>query len=658
MKMIRKLLIANRGEIARRVARTARAEGIATVAVFSDADAGAAHVAEADEAVRLGPAASAESYLRVDAVLEAARRTGADAVHPGYGFLSENADFAEAVIAAGLTWVGPPPAAMRALGAKAPARQVAAALDIPTVPGYDGDDDGADRLIAEAARIGAPVLIKASGGGGGRGMRRVDDLADLPAAIASARREAVASFSDARLLLERCVERPRHIEVQILADAHGHVVHLFERECSIQRRHQKIVEEAPSPAVSPALREALGDAACRLARHVGYVGAGTVEFLVAGEGAEQAFYFLELNARLQVEHPVTELICGVDLVGLQLAIAEGKPLPFTQADLAPRGHAIEVRLCAEDPLRDFLPGTGRVLAWDVGGDGVRVDAAVRAGDEVSPHYDSMLAKIIAWGPDRGAARRRLARALDHAWVPGVVHNLPLLRDILSDAAFAEGDLDTSFLARRGLPRPPPEHPALAATLAAALAWRARSTGEVPAGWRLSGPAEDVDRWATGAVEMVVRAQQRGSALAVRVDDGPVAIAQVDGDRVTVEGHTRRVRSVTDGASATPTDGDTLYLHFGDGEAMLRLVPRFAPPAGAGDDPGTLSAPTPGVVRAVRVAAGDVVQAGEALVVLESMKVEHTLRAPSGGVVRAVLVDVGEAVAGGAVLVRLEADGGP
>ncbi len=656
--MIRKLLVANRGEIARRVFRTARAEGIATVAVYSDADAGAAHVAEADEAVRIGPAASADSYLRADALLEAARRTGADAIHPGYGFLSENADFAEAVLAAGLTWVGPPPAAMRALGAKAPARQVAASIGVPTVPGYDGEDDADARLIAEAHRLGAPVLIKASGGGGGRGMRRVDDLAELPAAIASARREAASSFSDPRLLLERCVDRPRHIEVQILADAHGHVVHLFERECSIQRRHQKIVEEAPSPAVSPALREALGDAACRLARHTGYVGAGTVEFLVAGEGASQAFYFLELNARLQVEHPVTELICGLDLVALQLAIAEGRPLPFAQADLAIRGHAIEVRLCAEDPQRDFLPGTGKILAWDVGGEGVRVDGAVRAGDEVSPHYDSMLAKVIAWGPDRAAARRRLARALDQAWVPGVVHNLPLLRDIVTDEAFAAGDLDTSFLSRRGLPRPPPEHPQLAATLASALAWRARATREVPAGWRLSGPAENVDRWSTGALEMTVATRQHGASVRVRVDGGDAVQVEVDGERVTVDGHTRRVRSVTDAAVATPSDGDTIYLHFGDGEAMLRLVPRFAPPAGAEDDPGTLTAPTPGVVRAVRVASGDVVSAGDPLVVLESMKVEHTLRAPAAGVVRAVLVDVGEAVAGGALLVRLDPAGEP
>jgi acetyl/propionyl-CoA carboxylase alpha subunit len=656
MTTIRRVLVANRGEIARRVMRTCRALGIHTVAVYSDADADAAHVHDADEAVRLGPAPSSESYLVAGAVLEAARTTGADAIHPGYGFLSENADFADAVEAAGLVWIGPPGSAMRALGAKAPARQLAARLGVPTVPGFDGEADD-EALAAAALTVGFPLLIKASAGGGGRGMRRVDRADDLADALASARREAVAAFGDGRLLLERLIERPRHIEVQVMADAHGHVVHLLERECSIQRRHQKILEEAPSPFVDEALRARLGELAVTLARAVGYRSAGTVEFIVDQGGAA---YFLEMNTRLQVEHPVTELITGLDLVALQLRIAEGRPLGLAQADIRAHGHAIEARVCAEDPNRDWLPASGLLRAFRVlEGDGVRVDAGFRDGDAVPVHYDSMLAKVIAWGEDREDAARRLHRALVGAWAPGLVSNLPLLRDVLVDEAFLAGDLDTGFLARRGLPRPVPMNTERGVVVGAALAFALRGTADgVPAGWRVDGPAWEEDRFAGPDQELVAatRAAPGGVDVAVGGVTRRVRVALVGSDaaRVDVDGHTRLVRFARSGGPGPLVDDETLWLHLGDAEAMVRLVPRLPPPASALADPGSCVAPTPGVVRQVRVAPGDTVAAGDVLVVLEAMKTEHALRAPEAGTVAAVRVAPGDAVDAGALLVRIEA----
>ena len=645
MRPIYKLLVANRGEIARRVLRTCRELGIRTVAVYSDADAGAAHALEADEAVYIGPSPSRESYLMGERVLDAARRTGADAIHPGYGFLSENAAFAEAVEAAGLVWVGPTPSAMRALGEKAPARRLAAELGVPVVPGYDGEDDSHERLVAEAARIGLPLLIKASAGGGGRGMRRVDSWEELEEALRSARREAETAFGDGRLLIERYVERPRHIEVQVLGDGRGHVVHLFERECSIQRRHQKIVEEAPSPAVDEALRERLGEAATRLARAVGYRGAGTVEFILDPHGA---FYFLEMNARLQVEHPVTELVTGVDLVAWQIAIAEGRPLTLLQDELQLRGHAIEVRVCAEDPSRGWVGGTGRLLRF-VLPDGVRADAGYVQGDEVGVHYDSLLAKLIATGPDRLTAARRLRRALGEAWIAGVVNNLPLLRDIAADEAFLAGDLDTGFLARRGLPRPPPVDLPRSAAVAAVIG-RALSATPLGAGFRIDGVHEDVDRWAMGDLAVETRLGREvavdGAARELRL------VALGDGSaRIVEAGVARTVRWARDGAGPLQ-DGETVYLHLGDAEGMVRLVPRFPAPKGLEPEPGTCAAPTPGIVRAVLVEEGQEVAAGAPLVVLEAMKMEHTLRSPADGVVLSVRVQVGEAVDAGAVLVRV------
>ncbi|HVK04571.1 MAG TPA: acetyl-CoA carboxylase biotin carboxylase subunit [Armatimonadaceae bacterium] len=437
-----RLLIANRGEIAVRILRACREHGVSPVGVYSEADRDAAHVALCDAALCIGPGPAAESYLRVDALVEAARRLGADAVHPGYGFLSENAAFAQACAEAGLTFVGPPASVIRTLGDKIAAKQLMAGAGVPVVPGYRGEDQGDARLRAEAEVVGTPLLLKAAAGGGGRGMRRVDDLAEFPARLDEARREAQAAFGDARVLLERYVERPHHVEVQIFGDTCGNVVHLFERECSIQRRHQKIVEESPSPALTSALRERITAAAVTAGRAAGYVGAGTVEFLVDGD----AFYFLEVNTRLQVEHPVTEMVTGLDLVRWQLLVADGHPLPLSQEEISTRGHAIEVRVYAEDPATGFLPSVGTIAAWDApSGPGVRVDSGYGAGDAVPPFYDPMLAKLIVYAASREAATARLRRALREFTVLGVRTNVPYLLAIAEHPAFAAGETTTAFL---------------------------------------------------------------------------------------------------------------------------------------------------------------------------------------------------------------------
>jgi acetyl-CoA carboxylase biotin carboxylase subunit len=660
MKTIHKLLVANRGEIARRIFRTCRDLGIRTVAVASDADVDLPYVAEADEAVRIGPPAPSSSYLSADAVIDAAKRSGADAIHPGYGFLSENAAFAQRVMDEGLIWVGPPPGAITGMGDKAESRRTAHAHGVPVVPGYDGDDESDDTFVREAARIGYPVLVKASAGGGGRGMRRVDDPADLLDAVASARREATSSFANGRLLLERYVLRPRHIEVQVFADTFGNIIHLGERECSVQRRHQKVLEEAPSPAVDAALRAKLGEAAVRVARAVDYVGAGTVEFVMSQDGE---FFFLEMNTRLQVEHPVTELVTGLDLVAMQIAVAEGRPLPIAQDEVRLRGHAIEARVNAEDPNRDWMPGHGPLVRFELpSGGGVRVDSGYESGDVVGIHYDAMLAKVIAYGPDRLIANRRLRMALDASWAPGVVTNLPLLRDIVRDESWIEGDLDTGFLPRRNLPRVPPANLERGALIASV--WAAAQRADVskdlatPAAWRVWGSDEVVDRWAQGEAEVEVGVRDcRGlwevrvgaeSARRVRITDrvGDVMRVEIDGLFSTV----RVARAAGDGAVE---DGDILYVHLGDGESMVRLVPRFPAPAGLESEPGSCVAPTPGVVRVVHVAEGDQVAKGQLLVTLEAMKMEHHLRAPVDGVVSAVRCVAGAAVDGGALLVKIE-----
>jgi len=648
---IQTLLIANRGEIARRVIRTCHDLGIGTVAVFSDADEGHAFVTEAGRAVRIGAPEPAQSYLDGEKILDAARRTGADSVHPGYGFLAENADFARSVVQAGLVWIGPPPEAIDAMADKAAARRLAAEHGIPTVPGFHDSQD--DAALAEAAdRIGYPVLIKALAGGGGRGMRRVDSAVDFASALAAARREATSAFGRGDVLLERYVSSPRHIEVQILADAHGNCVHLFERECSIQRRHQKLVEEAPSPGVDAALRERLGRAAVGVAQAAGYVGAGTVEFLVEGD----AFWFLEMNTRLQVEHPVTEEVTGLDLVALQIAIAQQEPLPFGQADLRLSGHSIEVRVYAEDPLRDWMPAAGTLLRVDIPqGAGIRVDAGYRGGDTVPSSYDAMLAKIIATGPDRAAATRRLASALRASWVPGIVNNLPLLRQIVGHPLWEDGDLDTHFLERAGLPEAPPLnllHGAIAATV---LGWSERRDHyPAPTGWRLHGRATQSDSWRCGDQLAHVTwsgGSEAGLAIAVQVgeerSEHQVIFRGRIGDRLEME---------VDGIVApwrVAVDGDRVYVHTGQAEAFVHLEPRFPLPIGASDAPGEAVAPTVGTVTAVYVTVGDEVEVGQRLAAIEAMKMEHSVVAGEAGVVVEVRVEPGDNVDDGAVLVRIE-----
>ncbi len=647
---MRRVLIANRSEIARRVARTCRALGLEAVAVYSDADRDLPFVREADLAVRLGSAPAKASYLSVDALIAACRASGADAVHPGYGFLSEDAAFAQAVIDAGLTWVGPPPAAMRAMGDKVAARALAESAGVPVLPGYDGADPSDEAFAAAAAGIGYPVLVKAAGGGGGRGMRKVYAPEALAEAVASARREAAASFGSGVVFLEKLVERPRHVEVQLMCDAHGGGVYLLERECSIQRRHQKVVEEAPSPAVDPSLRARLGDAALAIARAGGYVGAGTAEFLLAEDGS---FTFLELNARLQVEHPVTEEITGLDLVELQLRVARGEPLPLTQADVVASGHAIEVRLYAEDSLRGGVPSTGRLLRLDLpAGAGVRIDAGYASGDEVSPHYDPMIAKIIAHGSDRATALARLRRALEMAWAPGLATNLPLLRQLAASSEVETFAFHTGWLEASGLPVAPPLNLERGALVACALGWwRRQQSGSFPrplAGFRLAGPAVQTDRWRCGDSEVAVRWRAASVGLDVAVGDGDwqrVELLAVDGDavRLVVDGLHRTVR--------VAEVGNTTYVHFGDGEAFVARVPRFPPPV-VEVEAGSLIAPITGTVTAVLVASGDVVSRGQALVRLEAMKMEHTVTAPDDGTVDAVLAAEGTTVDEGAVLVRM------
>ena len=483
----RKVLVANRGEIAVRVARTCRAMGIPTVAVYSEADRGALHTRVADEAVEIGPAEASKSYLSFDALLAAAKRTGADAVHPGYGFLSQNGDFADAVAAAGLTFIGPPGPVHRRMGDKQGARRLMAANGVPVVPGYDGDDQSAKSLAAEAARIGFPVLIKPSRGGGGKGMRIVRIPADFEAALESARRESQGAFGGEAMVLEKFVEVSRHIEVQVLADTQGTTVHLMERECSVQRRHQKVVEETPSPALTPLLREGICAAGVAAAKAAGYVNAGTVEFLMAPDGA---FYFLEMNTRLQVEHPVTEAVLGLDLVRLQIEVAAGKPLPFAQADVVPRGHALECRLYAEDPWRDHMPSPGRVLYLSAPeGPGIRFDGGIAAGSSVTTDYDPLLAKVVTWGATRAESIERMRDALARTAVLGLTTNLALLQAIVAHPAFAAGELHTGFLDAHlaELPRPACPPPRVLAAAVAAAARRASSSSA-------SGPRRAPDPW--------------------------------------------------------------------------------------------------------------------------------------------------------------------
>jgi propionyl-CoA carboxylase alpha chain len=657
---IRKVLVANRGEIARRVLRTLRGLGIAGVAVYSDADADAPHVRDADEAVRIGPAPSQESYLRGDRLLEAARATRADAVHPGYGFLSENAAFAERCATAGLIFIGPPPAAIRAMGSKIEAKRIMAAAGVPVIPWVSGAglDDAA--LARDALAIGFPLLVKASAGGGGKGMRVVHDGGALGAALAAARREAHGAFGDDTLLVERYVERPRHVELQIFADAQGRVVHLFERECSIQRRYQKVIEEAPSPAVDAPLRRRMGDAAVAAAKAIGYIGAGTVEFVLAPDGE---FYFLEVNTRLQVEHPVTEMVTGLDLVQLQIEVAEGRPLPLAQDGVRLAGHAIEARLYAEDPANRFLPSTGTVLLWEVPDvPGVRWDAGVARRSEIGVHYDPMLGKVIAHGPSRDDAIARLVAALEGLGVAGVTTNRALLLAVLRHPAFTAGELDTHFIERHLPPqaRGPVRDPAADRVHAIVAALHGHETrrraggpvpSSIPSGWRNSRWRPQRVSFRIGSdtldVDYVAESRDRfrvdlaGSTSSAIVHDGAPhgLVLEIDGVR-------RRFTVVT--------AGDRVAVHSALGTTELLELPRL-PPARRTDVAGGCTAPMTGVVRAINVAAGDRVKKGQVLLVLEAMKMEHELTAQAEGVVREVRVEIGQMVDPDAVLVVVTTD---
>lgn len=661
------ILVANRGEIALRVMRTARRMGYRCVAVYSDADAGAPHCTVAPHgeygphtALRIGGAAPADSYLNIPALVAAAHASGAGAVHPGYGFLAESAEFAQACADAGLAFIGPPPAAIAAMGNKAGAKRLMLEAGVPCVPGYQGEDQSAQRMAAEARRIGFPLMIKAAAGGGGRGMRRVDDAGAFGAALASARSEALHAFGSAEIILERAIVEPRHIEIQVFADSHGNVVHMGERDCSVQRRHQKLVEEAPSPTVSPALRERMGAVAVAAARAIGYVGAGTLEFLLDADGA---FHFMEMNTRLQVEHAVTEAIAGVDLVEWQLLVAAGAPLPLTQAELDARraagGHAIEVRLCAEDPQQDFLPQSGKVLRWQAPA-GVRCDHALADGAQVPPYYDSMLAKLVAHGPDRAQALRQLRCALDGLVLLGLPSNRAFLAQCLAHPVFAAGQASTGFIAQH---LPAGKRTGTVATerllpaASALLAWHRsqRHAQRYPAelrGWSsshahaqplrftLDGAAHQASASAEGANGW--RIASAGAAASVRVE---VAEAGAGALLLSFEGQPAAVQFAADGAR----------LHFLlDGiEHMLDDLAE-APPRVTGNSAadGRIAAPMNGRVVALHVREGEQVSTGQPLLALEAMKMEHNMLATRDGKVSALATAVGTQVATGQLLLEI------
>jgi len=640
--MFRTLLIANRGEIACRIIATARRLGITSVAVYSDADSRAQHVRLADQAVRLGPAPALQSYLNIEAVLAAARASGAEAVHPGYGFLSENAEFAAACADAGIVFVGPSPRAISIMGSKSEAKTLVAAAGTPVVPGYQGADQADARLLAEAAALGFPLLIKASAGGGGKGMRLVTAAADFPAALAGARREAQSAFGDDRMLLERYLLSPKHLEVQVLADNTGHTLHLFERDCSVQRRHQKVVEEAPGPAVTAALRTLLGEAAVQTAKAIGYRGAGTVEFIAEGE----SFYFMEMNTRLQVEHPVTEAITGLDLVEWQLRIAAGEPLRLEQTEITCSGHAIEARVYAEQPRKQFLPSTGRLLRVAFPAD-VRVDAGVVTGDSVTVHYDPMLAKVIAHGADRPAALAALDAALAATEIAGVEHNVGFLRRVLAHPAFVAGTYSTGLIDSAGADLMPARDDvgALLAALALRHHGAAADVWARADGFRLNQPGGFEQALTCDGETVTVRLA--GTVGSVDGREYPLEDLVIDAERLRLRIGQQQVR-----ATAIVTEEAVHVVRSGAAERWL--VPRTdfdALSATAGAD--RVVSPMPGAVIAVMVQAGDTVAEGAPLLVIEAMKMEHTLRAPRAGRVATVVCGVGDRVEEGVELVQLE-----
>jgi 3-methylcrotonyl-CoA carboxylase alpha subunit len=665
--MFTKILIANRGEIACRVIKTARRMGIRTVAVYSDADAGARHVRLADEAVCIGAPPPRESYLVIDKIIGAALATGAQAIHPGYGFLSENEEFAEACAKNGIAFVGPPVSAIRAMGLKSESKKLMEKAGVPLTPGYHGDNQDAAYLKQQADAIGYPVLIKASAGGGGKGMRAVAKADEFADALASCQREAKSSFGDEHVLIEKYLQRPRHIEIQVFGDTHGNCVYLFERDCSVQRRHQKVVEEAPAPGMTPERRAAMGKAAVDAAKAVAYVGAGTVEFIVNQDGT---FYFMEMNTRLQVEHPVTEMITGLDLVEWQLKVAAGEPLPLAQEQLRIHGHALEARIYAEDPDKGFLPSIGKLihLAPPAETINVRVDTGVEQDDEISPHYDPMIAKLIVWDESRERALARMLQALADYRVVGVSNNIGFLSRLVACPAFAQADLDTGLIEReRGFLFPEGGEPPVEAWLVAALAelihdrqyaaaeaiagndphspWHARD------GWRVNSTAKREIRLRAGETEKVVNAAYAGTGIQLEFDGQSVGAAGhfVDGGQLRVDLGGRRI-------SATVVSANEKRHVFIDGVCHIfaAIDPLFHAGSGGGAE-GGLTAPMPGKVIALIAAAGARVEKGSPLLILEAMKMEHTIAAPAAGVVKSFLFSVGEQVSDGAELVEFEAD---
>jgi 3-methylcrotonyl-CoA carboxylase alpha subunit len=672
--MFRTLLIANRGEICCRVAATARRLGIRTVAVYSDADAASAHVASCDEAIRIGGSASADSYLRIDRIVEAARASGAEAIHPGYGFLSENAAFAVACADAGLTFVGPPPAAIRTMGDKREAKVLMRNASVPLIPGYDGEDDSLSTLLAQAARIGYPIAIKAAMGGGGRGIRVVAAPEEFEAALASCRREAQAAFGDQHVLLERYLPQPRHIEVQVFADQRGSCLWLSERDCSAQRRHQKVIEEAPAPGLAPELRIRMGQAAVTAASAVGYVGAGTVEFLVVPGGE---FYFMEMNTRLQVEHPVTEMVTGLDLVEWQLRVAAGEPLPLRQDQVQVSGHSIEARIYAEDPQRDFLPATGVIrylalpghVAFGVRTDGfvggqpaaVRVDSAVRTGDVVTPFYDAMIAKLITWGFDRNQALARMREALPQTIIVGPASNVEFLQRLAASEEFSSGRVDTGLIGREidrlTNPGDPFEPQAVAAAVAHLLVEEAATQSADPwsnrQGWRLNGIATRRVTLRGGSAQQQITVEYHADGPQLETGSWRASL-RID----ACEGATLRFR-LSDRVLAADVVRDGAALHvFVDGRHRnFTQVDPIGTVDEADQDEDRLCAPMPGKIIAIHASNGDRVRRGQLLLVMEAMKMEHSIVAPHDGAVEQVRYKVGDQVEEGATLVSLrEAEG--
>ena len=663
--MFTKILIANRGEIACRVIKTARRMGIRTVAVYSEADANARHVRLADEAVLLGPAAARESYLVADKIIEACKRTGAQAVHPGYGFLSENEEFAEALAANGITFIGPPASAIRAMGSKSEAKKLMGKAAVPLTPGYHGDDQTPDLLHQEADQIGYPVLIKAAAGGGGKGMRLVEKSADFPDALASCKREAISSFGDDHVLIEKYITKPRHIEIQVFADTLGNCVYLFERDCSVQRRHQKVLEEAPAPGMPEERRRQMGEAAVAAAKAVGYVGAGTVEFIAMQDGT---FYFMEMNTRLQVEHPVTEMITGQDLVEWQLRVAAGQPLPLKQEQLEIRGHALEARIYAEDANKGFLPATGQLirLAPPAESINVRVDTGVEEGDEITPFYDPMIAKLIVWDETRDGALARMRQALADYQVAGLTTNIDFLSRLVACPAFAGADLDTGLIERQKdflfpAAQPVPRDALLVATVGELL-WEqhaaklaAKTSGDPHSpwhardGWRMNLSSARTISFKDGETLVDAQVRYRRDHWAITVA-GETTLARgkkLEGDRFAVELDDRRLI-----ASVVAVDDRRSIFLQGSTVTLLRDDPLHRVDAGDSHG-GGLTAPMPGKVVALLAQPGQAVEKGTPLLILEAMKMEHTITAPAAGVVKAFCYAAGEQVADGAALVEFE-----